>query len=65
MGDQKKKMNEEDFSYPPSHELPLHSKRFTPKYWLLLIYGGHNFVVQLMNLNGWKVVGMFKRSAYV
>ena len=39
MGDQKK-MNEEDFSYPPSHELPLHSKRFTPKYWLLLIYGG-------------------------
>lgn len=64
MGDQKK-MNEEDFSYPSSHELPLHSKRFTPKYWLLLIYGGHNFVVQLMNLNGWKVVGMFKRSPYV
>lgn len=39
MGDQKK-MNEEDFFYPSSHELPLHSKRFTPKYWLLLIYGG-------------------------
>lgn len=30
--------------------------------WFMVV---HNFVVQLMNLNGWKVVGMFKRSPYV
>lgn len=30
--------------------------------WFMMV---HNFVVQLMNLNGWKVVGMFKRSPCV